>query len=250
MTAQAWTQQVAGLIVGIDGPSGSGKSSVSREVARRLALGYLDTGAMYRAAAWWCLAGDVDTSDAEAVAERVAALDWTISTDPDDQRLIIDSIDVTETIRGSEVSSAVSAVSSVPRVRELLIAAQRTIIADEAAGGFSLGRGVVAEGRDITTVVAPDAPVRLLLTASEEARLARRSLELHGSAGSEAVAAIKSSVVDRDKADSKVTSFLSAADGVVELDTTELDFEDVVDVVLHRIEEIVTQPGADDAHVR
>lgn len=217
------------LTIAVDGPSGSGKSSVSKQVARRLGLGYLDTGAMYRVATWSCLHSGVDLDDATAVAGHVAGLPLDMPTDPDDQRIACHGHDVTEVIRGAEVTGAVSRVATNLAVRAVLLERQRAIIAAEAAGPRA---GCVAEGRDITTVVAPDADVRILLTASEAARLARRARDVHGSADAVAVAATRSQIVDRDRADSTVSSFHTAADGVVDLDSSDLDFAQTVQAVL------------------
>ncbi|MCQ9368971.1 (d)CMP kinase [Brevibacterium sp. 91QC2O2] len=210
-------------VIGIDGPSGVGKSSVSREVAQRLGYGYLDTGAMYRAMAWLCLNRGVE--DPQDVVEQVRGVDLEISTDPADRSVVVDGVDVTEEIRSEEVSQNVQLVSAVPEARADLIEMQRRIIARTTPG-------IVAEGRDITTVVAPDAPVRILMTAREDVRIARRATELHGGADAQSTAATRSQIADRDAKDSKTTSFLSAADGVTTLDTSDIDFPTVVEAVL------------------
>ena len=220
--------QSSPLTVAIDGPSGSGKSSVSRAVARELGLGYLDTGAMYRALAWHCLAQGVDVDDQAAVARAARDLPLDMPTDPDDQTLRVDGTDITGAIREGRVTEQVSAVATNLDVRAELRRRQRQIIdAEREARG-----GVVAEGRDITTVVAPDAEHRILITASEEARLARRSTELHGGADADQVAATRDQIVRRDQQDSTVSAFMEAADGVVTLDTSDLDFDQVVAAVL------------------
>ena len=219
---------LSGFVVAIDGPSGSGKSSVSKQVARTLGYGYLDTGAMYRALTWWCLREDVDLGDADAITAAAERLPLSIGTDPDDPTVTVDGVDVTADIRETRISTTVSAVAGVIPVRELMRVLQRRLISEAGAADG----GVVAEGRDITTVVAPDAPVRILLTASEEARLARRSTELHGAADEASVAATRSQIVDRDKADSAVSEFSVAADGVTTVDTSHVDFEGSVQAVL------------------
>ena len=140
-----------GLVIAIDGPSGSGKSSASKGVARALGLRYLDTGAMYRALAWWFMTESVDTADTAVIAARAAEPSIEVSTDPDDPWTRVDGRDVSRDIRTPEVSAQVSAVARVPAVREHLIARQREIIAGAADG-------IVAEGRDIGTVVAPGTP--------------------------------------------------------------------------------------------
>lgn len=222
------TRDHAPLIIAIDGPSGSGKSSVSKALAARLDVGYLDTGAMYRALTWWCLNQGIDLTDEAAVVAAAEALPLELSTDPEDQRVAIGGTDVTADIRTTEISSEVSKVATNTGVRPILQQAQRdrmAAIADETGG-------VVAEGRDITTVVAPDALVRLLLTASEEARLRRRSAEVHGTADEEAIAATRDQVLRRDRDDSAVSQFTVAADGVVTVDTSDLDFDESVEAVL------------------
>ncbi len=218
----------APLTIAIDGPSGSGKSSVSKAVARRLGVGYLDTGAMYRALTWWCLERGVDLTDVDAVARAARDLPLEIGTDPDAPTVVVDGTDVGEAIRTTRVSTAVSAVATNLEVRAVLRQLQRDLMARiaERTGG------VVAEGRDITTVVAPEARVRVLLTASEEARLRRRSAELHGAVDDDAVEATRDQVVRRDRDDSTVSTFTEAAEGVVLVDTSDLDFEASVEAVL------------------
>lgn len=227
--------------VAIDGPAGVGKSSTSKALAKYFGYAYLDTGAMYRACAWWCLKQDIDL-DAETVDERVITEavgefftgdHFDISVDPDNPRVFADDEDISEAIRSSEVSSHVSKVSNVIPVRNVLIAAQRAYIAREAsADSFSGGLGIVAEGRDITTVVSPDAEVRVLLTAREEVRQARRTGQAVKGVGAEDVAA-------RDKADSKVTSFLTAADGVTTVDNSDMNFQQTLDVLITLVADAV-----------
>ena len=218
----------APLTIAIDGPSGSGKSSVSKAVARRLDVGYLDTGAMYRALTWWCLERGLDLTDVDAVAAAARDLPLEIGTDPDAPTVVVDGTDVGEAIRTTQVSTAVSAVATNLEVRAVLQQLQRDLMARVA----EQTGGVVAEGRDITTVVAPDARVRVLLTASEEARLRRRSAELHGAVDDAAVAATRDQVVRRDRDDSTVSTFTEAAEGVVLVDTSDLDFDASVEAVL------------------
>ncbi|MET1035550.1 MAG: (d)CMP kinase [Arthrobacter sp.] len=218
------------LVVAIDGPSGSGKSSVSREAARRLGAAYLDTGAMYRAVTWHCLDAGTDLHDAAAVAAAVRAADLFISTDPDSEEVLIHGTDVTRTIREPFVSEAVSAVATNLAARGELVRRQRALIAGHAR--------IVAEGRDITTVVAPEAQARILLTASEEARLRRRGLQLGGGQSGDD---LHRQVVARDAKDSTVTNFTTASDGVVTLDSSDLDFEQTVQAVLR----VVAGAGGD-----
>lgn len=210
------------LIVAVDGPAGSGKSSVSREAARRLGFAYLDTGAAYRALAWHCLDGGIDVEDAAAVAARVADFDYATGTDPDFFFVRVGGEEVTADIREPRVTAVVSAVARVPKVRAGLTALFRRIAADSPKAG------IIIEGRDITTVVAPDAAARVLLTASAEARMARRSAEL-GSASTESTG---QQLAARDAQDLKVVDFMNAAEGVTTLDSTELDFEQTVQALI------------------
>ncbi len=229
------------LVIAVDGPSGSGKSSVSREVARRLGLEYLDTGAMYRAATWSVVEAGIDLDDIQAVAEHVIGFDLTMATDPSAPGAWVAGHDVNAAIRETRISTIVSKVATNLDVRANMLKRQRDLIAAAAAGPH---RGVVAEGRDITTVVAPDADVRILLTASEAARLARRAKELHGSADAAAVEATRDQIVRRDSDDSTVSNFEVAADGVLHLDSSALDFEQTVDAVLTAIARTVSGSGS------
>ncbi|MDT0184052.1 (d)CMP kinase [Microbacterium sp. ARD31] len=223
------------VIVAIDGPAGSGKSSVSKEVARRLGYGYLDTGAAYRALAWHALDHGVDTSDATSVLEVTGDFEYEVSTDPDDFWVRVGGTDVTEAIREPRVSDAVSGVARVPAVRQSASALFR------ALAGRAGTPGVVIEGRDITTVVAPDAPVRILLTASPEVRAARRSAELTSQDAIE----VAQAMAKRDASDSAVVDFLTAAPGVTVVDSSELDFAQTVDAVLGVVgRAIPTEAGA------
>ncbi len=208
--------------IAIDGPAGSGKSSVSKAIARQLGFGYLDTGAAYRALAWHVLESGADTADAEAV--RRAASDFPLAQrlDPDDRRVLVGDVDVTDAIRESRVSAAVSGVARVPEVRVQVNEMFRRVVAEAEYPA------VVVEGRDITTVVAPDAPVRILLTAAPEVRAARRAAELAG----ENAVTVAEALHKRDASDSSVVDFLNAAPGVDVVDSTELDFAQTIDAVL------------------
>ena len=210
------------LVIAVDGPSGSGKSSTSRGVAKALGLAYLDTGAMYRAVTRAFLDAGVDPADAPAVIAVTVGADLEISTDPDDQWVRVNGRDVTTAIREPEVSANASAVSTVPECRANLVARQRAII-DAAPNG------IFAEGRDITTVVAPDAPVRLLLTADPEIRMARRKAELGDKVDD---AQLADQILRRDADDSRLVNFTTAADGVTHLDCTYLTLEETIDAVL------------------
>ncbi len=214
-------------IVAIDGPSGSGKSTAARLTAQRLGFGYLDTGAMYRGVAVACLRDLVDHDDAAAIASRTRTVVLDISTDPDDQRLFVDGVDATAAIREPRVSAWVSAVSTNAESRAELVRRQREIVAD--------GRFVV-EGRDITTVVCPEAAVRVLLVADPVRRMARRAAELGNGVDS---AALHDQVIRRDRDDSRLVNFTDAAPGVTVIDSTDLTIEEVV----RRIVELAREAG-------
>jgi len=217
-----------GLVVAIDGPSGSGKSSTSRGVARRLGLRYLDTGAMYRAMAWWMLRHDVPVEDAAAVAARCAEPVIETGTDPVHPTITVAGIDVAADIRTPEVNGAVSLVSAVPQVRARLLALQRAAIADAASQ-----TGIVVEGRDIGSVVAPDADVKVYLTAEASARAARRTAEEGGGD----LQATQTSLLARDQIDStRTTSPLTMAADAVHIDSTPYTLEEVVDLIVGLVE--------------
>lgn len=205
------------LIIAIDGPSGSGKSSTSRGVARKLGLAYLDTGAMYRAAAW--LVAERALDDPAAIIDAVASTPMEIALDPTAFAITIDGTDVTEAIREPRISASVSKVATIQAVRDILIARQRELIA--GADG-----GIVVEGRDITTVVAPQARVRVLLVADPAARIARRQAELGDRADH---AQVTDQVIRRDADDSTVAAFTEAAPGVTVVDSTHLTLDQVID---------------------
>lgn len=213
---------VTPLVVAIDGPSGSGKSSTARGVAQRLGLAFLDTGAMYRAATWQVLHSAVAADDTDAVAALVAEAEIDIALDPSAPRIAINGTDVTEAIREPVVSAAVSSVATNLAVRANLQARQQAIIAGAE-------QGIVAEGRDITTVVAPDAPVRVLLVADPAARVARRHAELGQRVSSVDVA---DQVIRRDRDDSTVARFTEAAEGVVVVDSTHKTLAEVIAVIV------------------
>lgn len=204
------------FVIAIDGPAGSGKSSVSKEVARRLGFGYLDTGAGYRALALHGL----NHQDLE-IHKLFNSFNYEISLDPDAPKVMLGDQDVTAEIRTERAAGAVSQIAKLPEVRTFQLEDARARIA-------ACGKpGIVVEGRDITTVVAPDADLRILLTASEAVRLARRGLE-----NSESAENLKA----RDASDSKVVEFMTAAEGVYLVDTTDLDFESSVAEVLRLVE--------------
>ncbi|WP_037908037.1 (d)CMP kinase [Actinacidiphila yeochonensis] len=216
------------VIVAIDGPSGTGKSSTSRAVAARLGLSYLDTGAMYRAMTWWMLSNGVDVSDTAAVAGHAGKPAIVSGTDPEAPSITVDGLDAAGPIRTQEVTDAVSAVSAVPEVRTRLVEIQRAVATAAPVG-------IVVEGRDIGTTVLPAATAKIYLTASPEARAARRSGELKGV---QTVAETQAALVRRDAADSgRKTSPLARAEDAVEVDTTELTLEQVVERVVELVGE-------------
>lgn len=219
------TAAPAAVIVAIDGPSGTGKSSTSKAVAAQLGLSYLDTGAQYRAITWWMVNNGIDLTDPSAIAAVAGKADIVSGTDPAAPTITVDGTDVAGPIRTGEVTSRVSAVSAVPEVRARITELQRSIAAAAAADG----RGIVVEGRDIGTTVLPDADLKIFLTASPEARAARRSGELKGAD----VKATQEALVKRDAADSsRKTSPLAKADDAVEVDTTELTLQQVIECVV------------------
>lgn len=208
-------------VVAIDGPAGAGKSSVARAVAERLGLPYIDTGAMYRAATWAVLrAGALDGSDS-AITD--AALGAQITVD-EGGAAEVDGVDVTEAIRGPEVTGAVSRVSALPGVRAGLVPLQRNLAA----------RGGVLEGRDIGTVVFPGAPVKVFLTASVAERARRRGLQL----GGEDEEALMDALEQRDRADStRDVSPLRPADDAEVIDTSQMSEAEVVEAVVDLCEQ-------------
>jgi CMP/dCMP kinase len=204
------------LVIAIDGPAGAGKSTVGRALARRLGLEYLDTGAMYRAVAFAALRQGVPVTDDDAVADLARAMELSVS----DDGVFVDGVDATLDIRGREVTEAVSAVAANTPVREELRARQRQW-ADERGGG-------VIEGRDIGTVVFPDAALKLFITANPRTRAERRVLEIGGD-----VDEVAGSIVERDRRDmSRLDGPLRAADGAAVVDTTGLTVDEVVDLII------------------
>lgn len=200
------------IVVAIDGPSGSGKSSVARAIARIFDLEYLDTGAMYRAFAWWSIQGHHDMSTCPLE----------ISVAPDVEHVEVDGHDITSVIRGPEVTAAVSQIAANPEVRALAVQRQRNLIA-------AAKTGIVVEGRDITTVVAPNAEVRIFLTADVSAREARRLAEITDPV---AAAAMRGMVAARDSVDETRThSPLRLVDGVTSIDATHMSLDEVIRTV-------------------
>ena len=206
------------LIVAIDGPAGSGKSSVAKELARTFGFAYLDTGAAYRALAWAVLNGlPVATLDSPNLE---AEFKYEISTDADDFWVRVANQDVTEAIRTNLISESVSAVAQNQNVRSFMKRLTHQIAEDCNAPG------IIIEGRDITTVVYPEAHSRILLTASEQVRMQRRAKQIDLDTDD-----VASSVSERDAKDSKVVDFMTAAPGVVLVDSTNLDFDDTVEAL-------------------
>ncbi|KAB2813418.1 (d)CMP kinase [Pimelobacter simplex] len=215
------------VVVAVDGTSGSGKSSTCRAVADRLGLRYLDTGAQYRAITWWMLREGVDVHDADAVAARAGEPVLVSGTDPLAPSITVDGVDVSVEIRSDEVNGAVSPVSAVPAVRSRLVDLQRELI---GAGG------IVVEGRDIGSVVWPQAELKVYLTADPAARAARRALENGGAD----LTATQESLLARDKIDSgRAVAPLTMADGAIHVDSTDLTLDEVVELVVGLVMERV-----------
>ncbi|SNR87181.1 cytidylate kinase [Haloechinothrix alba] len=212
-------------VVALDGPSGTGKTTVARKLAERLDAGYLDTGAMYRAVTLAALRAGVDVGDPDAVIAVAESADLGVGTDPDQPVVVLDEEDVGEQIRGAEVTSAVSAVAAVPHVREMLVEVQRAIIDDVVD---ELG-GIVVEGRDIGTVVAPDAALKVYLTASAEVRAGRRSAQDTASGRQADVEDVQAAVERRDSLDAgRAADPMRPAADAEELDTSDLELEQVI----------------------
>ncbi|MDO8731314.1 MAG: (d)CMP kinase [Actinomycetota bacterium] len=221
------TNDIRPLVVAVDGPAGSGKSSVCRGTAARLSWHYLDTGAMYRAMTWAVLDAGIDPNDADAVASFAKKPDIASGSNPYQPTIEVDGTDVGDAIREDRITSAVSAVSAVPKVRQLLVQKQR----DAAQLAMRSGTGIVVEGRDITTVVLPNAHLKIFLTADPEVRAQRRALEQAdgGMVAADAVQATQAALAMRDQLDtSRETSPLTKAEDAIELDTSALTLEQVI----------------------
>lgn len=223
-------------IVAIDGPAGSGKSSVSRDVAQKLAWIMLDTGAMYRAITWAVLEAGIDPDDSNGVADIADRANVVITTRPDQASITVDSVDVTTAIRSPEVTEAVSAVSAVKQVRERLVDIQRSTVA-------SSQHGVVIEGRDIGTVVLPHAPLKIYLTADPRVRALRRSTELGAALTESDIEAMEKALTERDSKDSsRELSPLKAAPDALVIDTTDMTQQEVVSLIIARAREVYSLP--------
>lgn len=225
------TGRLAGMpvvIVAVDGPSGSGKSSVSKGVASRLGYDYLDTGAMYRAVTWWALDQEVSEQD---IPDRLGECEITSGTDPLDPSITVNGVDVSVAIRTPEVTAAVSRYSAVPEVRAALVRMQRQVARDVA-------KGLVAEGRDLGTVVFPGADLKVYLTADVTARAQRRAAEDAQRGHDADVAQTHESLAARDAADSgRTVSPLQIADDAVEVDATDMTLPEVIDHVAALVQE-------------
>lgn len=212
------------IIVAIDGPAGAGKSTVGRAVADRLGLEYLDTGAMYRAVTFAALRRGLDPADEDDIAELSESIAMSVDATPSGTKVVVDGIDATIEIRGREVTSAVSAVAANSRVRSELVRRQRRWVADHDGG--------VIEGRDIGSVVFPDATLKLFVTATPRVRAQRRVAEIGGD-----VADVEASIIERDRKDStRVDSPLAEASDAVLVDTSGLSVDEVVERVLRLLD--------------
>lgn len=219
-----------GLILAVDGPSGTGKSTTCRALAKRLDARYVDTGAMYRVATLAVLRAGVDPADVEKVIEATRDLPLAVNDDPDSTEVLLDGENVAAEIRGAEVTRNVSAVSAVPEVRENLVALQRRLAAE--------AHRAIVEGRDIGTVVLSDAPAKAYLTASAEVR-ARRRYQQDRSAGREAdFATVLADVIRRDEMDSsRTTSPLRPAEDATIIDTSEMTLDQVLESLIELVKE-------------
>ncbi len=212
-------------VVALDGPSGTGKTTVARKLAGRLSARYLDTGAMYRVVTLAALRAGIDLADEHAVGAFAHDVDFSLGTDPERPDVRLAGEDVAAEIRGPEVTGAVSPVSAVAQVREVLVARQRRMIADAVEDDG----GIVVEGRDIGTTVAPDAPLKVYLTASAEVRAARRNTQDSAAGRASSVESARESVERRDRIDStRAASPLRAAGDAVQVDTSELTIDQVI----------------------
>ncbi len=211
-------------MIAVDGPAGSGKSSTARGVATELGLRYLDTGAMYRALTWWLISQNLDFGDPATVARNARRPVIEVTTDPVSPTVRVDGTDITGLIRTREVSNAVSAVASVPEVRTHLVAQQQAVL----AGACAAGEGIVAEGRDIGTVVAPQAVVKVFLTASEDARAERRSADLTADPGATPTVT-RDEQKHRDTADAAQSAMASDA---IKVDSTALSLAQVIGLIV------------------
>ena len=212
-------------IIAIDGPAGSGKSSVSRSVAAKLDWIMLDTGAMYRAITWAVLEANISPSDADSVAKIASSVKIDLGTHPQDKKVFLNDVDVTQEIRSPEVTASVSAVSAIDGVRKRLVELQRAVVRKSE-------HGIVIEGRDIGSVVLPDAKLKIFLTADPRVRAQRRSAEIGKPLTESELDAMEASITERDQKDStrEISPLVAAADAIV-IDTSDLSQNQVVDLI-------------------
>ena len=219
-----------GLILAVDGPSGTGKSTTCRALAKQLDAKYIDTGAMYRVATLAVMRHGVDPADKEAVISATANLPLEVSDDPDSTQVLFDGADVSRIIREDEVTQNVSAVSAIPEVRENLVALQRTLA--------QRAHRAIVEGRDIGTVVLADAPAKAFMTASAEVRAQRRHDQNEKAGIASDFESVLADVQRRDAADSsRATSPLRPADDATIVDTSDMSPEDVVQALINVVKE-------------
>ena len=217
------------IAVAVDGPAGAGKSSISKIVAKKLGYLYIDTGAMYRSVTWAVLHNHIDVNNQKAVEALLPELDLTMEASDDSCKVFIAGQDVTDFIRTPQVNNAVSIVASYKGVRQYLVERQRLM----AEAG-----GVILDGRDIGSVVLPDAELKIYLTASVEARAMRRYLEVKGTVNEQTLEDIKDSVMQRDDMDKnrKESPLIQVEDAVL-VDSSEMTFDETVEHILHLVQE-------------
>lgn len=217
------------IAVAVDGPAGAGKSSISKIVAKKLGYLYIDTGAMYRSVTWAVLHNHIDVNNQKAVEALLPELDLTMEASDDSCKVFISGQDVTDFIRTPQVNNAVSIVASYKGVRQYLVERQRLM----AEAG-----GVILDGRDIGSVVLPNAELKIYLTASVEARAMRRYLEVKGTVNEQTLEDIKDSVMQRDDMDKnrKESPLIQVEDAVL-VDSSEMTFDETVEHILHLVQE-------------
>ena len=217
------------IAVAVDGPAGAGKSSISKIVAKKLGYLYIDTGAMYRSVTWAVLHNHIDVNNQKAVEALLPELDLTMEASDDSCKVFIADQDVTDFIRTPQVNNAVSIVASYKGVRQYLVERQRLM----AEAG-----GVILDGRDIGSVVLPNAELKIYLTASVEARAMRRYLEVKGTVNEQTLEDIKDSVMQRDDMDKnrKESPLIQVEDAVL-VDSSEMTFDETVEHILHLVQE-------------
>ena len=205
------------MVIAVDGPSGSGKSSISKESARRLGFNFLDTGAMYRSLTWFCIEGKL--TEEESIIEKISHHDFNldISINPLKEQVNVNGLDVTTFIRDNEITSQVSFYAAMPEVRRYLVSRQRELVNGST-------KGIIVEGRDIGSVVLPNADFKIFITANDDVRARRRAKQLNSSEKDVLVAQRKRDLLDS----SRKISPLVIPDGAVVLDNSELDFEQSV----------------------